>query len=220
MVNKENGHKGTPDEVLFGKEGTYKAFLEKWKTLFDTGFASAVSSGVSDDFVSGRTLSMLASSSNLSRIISSVGSDFEVGVAPVPMVDEEATGGAIVSGGALFTFNNSSAVKTVLEYLSSPSVQAEWSEETGYVPVNMETYKDDDYIVFIKENPLYCVASDYLLSSSDRMVNVWLPSAYTIYYSFQKNVADVINGRDIDEAVKEMETTVMDALETYSAQNN
>ncbi len=219
MVNKENGHMGTPDKVLFKKEGTYKAFLEKWKKLFDTGAASSSSSGVSDDFVSGRTLSMLASSSNLSRILTSVDSTFEVGLAPVPVVNEGATGGAIVSGGVLYTFTNSQAVKTVLEYLTSESVQAEWSEETGYVPVNTKTYSNEDYLEFIRKNPLYKVAADYLMASSDKMVNVWLPSAYTIYYSFQKNVVDVINGKDIDEAVSEMEKTVKDALDTYRSQN-
>ncbi len=219
MVNNRNGHDGYATEVLFGKEGTYKAFLEKWKALYDTGYASSVSSGVQDDFVSGRTLSMLSSSSNLTAVINSVGDSFEVGVSPVPVVNEAATGGAIVSGGALFSFTSSEAVKTVLEYLVSPSVQAKWSENTGYIPVNTETYSEPAYISFIEKNPLYKVASDYVLSSKESMVNVWLPSAYTIYYSFQKNVVDVISGKSIDTAVSEMEKTVEDAINTYRAQN-
>ncbi len=219
MVDKKNGHEGTPDEVLFETDGTYKAFLEKWKALFDTGYCSAVTSSVSDDFVAGRTLSMLASSSNLTYILNAVGTSFEVGVAPVPVVDENATGGAIVSGGALFCFTSSSEVKLVLEYLISPEVQAEWSEKTGYIPVNKETYTNPDYSSFLENNPIYTTAPDYVLSSSENMVNVWLPSAYTIYYSFQKNVSDVINGKDIDSAVSEMAGTVRSALATYRSQN-
>lgn len=219
MVDKKNGHGGIPDEVLFEKEGTYKAFLEKWKALFDSGVCSSVTSSVTDDFIAGRTLSMLSSSSNLTYILNAVGSSFEVAVAPVPVVDENATGGAIVSGGALFSFTSSKAVKLVLEYLISPEVQAEWSEETGYIPVNTETYTDTDYLEFLADNPLYIVAPDYVLSSSENMVNVWLPSAYTIYYSFQKNVSDVINGKDIDKAVEEMADTVKSALDGYKAQN-
>ncbi len=219
MVNNRNGHDKTPDKVLFGSEGTYKAFLEKWKALYDTGYASPISSGVTDDFVSGRTLSMLSSSSNLSSVLNAVGDSFEVGVSPVPVVNEDATGGAIVSGGALFSFASSDAVKTVLEYLTSPSVQARWSEATGYIPVNTLTYSNPDYISFIESNPLYGVAPDYVRSSKESMVNVWLPSAYTIYYSFQKNVVDVIEGKNIDIAVSEMVKTVEDALNTYRAQN-
>ncbi len=219
MVDKRNGHEGTPDELLFETEGTYKAFLEKWKALADTGTMSTVTTSVSDDFIAGRTLSMLASSSNLTYILNAVGSSFEVGIAPVPKVNEEATGGAIVSGGALFSFTSSRAVKLVLEYLISPSVQAKWSEETGYIPVNIETYSNEDYLEFLSDNPLYIVAPDYVLSSSADMVNVWLPSAYTIYYSFQRNVSDVVNGKDIDSAVSEMADTVRSALEAYKAQN-
>ncbi len=220
MVDNENGHMGPPNEVLFGKEGTYKAFLEKWKALYDTGHCSSSSTGVSDDFVSGRTLSMLASSSNLSKILLQSEGSFVVATAPVPVVDSSSTGGAIVSGGALYSFTSSEEVKTVLEYLTSPSVQALWSEKTGYVPVNTKTYTDAAYTSFLQDNPLYKVALDYLMSSDEKMVNVWLPSAYTIYYSFQKNVMDVINGKNIDLAVSEMEKTVMDAISSYKAQNS
>lgn len=219
MVDNENGHMGTPDEVLFGKEGTYKAFLEKWKTLYETGRCSSSSSSVSDDFVSGRTLSMLASSSNLSRIITQVDDSFLVAVSSVPVVNESATGGAIVSGGALYSFTATEEVRIVLEYLTSPSVQALWSEKTGYIPVNTETYTNEAYASFLQSNPLYKVALDYILSSNEHMVNVWLPSAYTIYYSFQKNVMDVINNKDVDTAVSEMVKTVEDALYSYRTQN-
>ncbi len=220
LVNNRNGHSAAATEVLFGKEGTYRAFLEKWQKLFQTGYCDALSSGVSDDFIAGRTASMLASSSNLTRILSSVGDSFEVGVGRVPLVNETSNGKAVVSGGALFSFTSSDAVKTVLEYLVSEDVQAEWSEDTGYVPVNTGTYTTETYSAFLKKNPLYRTALEYLLSSDENMVNVWLPSAYTIYYSFQKNVADVVNGTlTVDKAVEEMVRTVQDALDTYNRQN-
>ncbi len=220
LVNNKNGHEGTATEVLFGAEGTYRAFLEKWNNLFATGYCDALSSGVSDDFIAGRTASMLASSSNLTRILSTVGDSFEVGVSRVPLVNETSNGKAVVSGGALFSFTKSEAVKTVLEYLITSDVQARWSEETGYVPVNTETCTSEAYSSFLEKNPLYRTALEYLLESDGSMVNVWLPSAYTIYYSFQKNVADVVNGNlGIDDAVSEMVKTVQDALDTYNRQN-
>ncbi len=219
LVNNRNGHDGGATEVLFGKEGTYRAFLEKWTELFSTLCCSSITSGVSDDFIAGRTAGMLASSSNLTRILASVGDSFEVGVARVPLVNGTSNGKAIVSGGALFSFTSSDAVKTVLEYLSSASVQAYWSEKTGYVPVNTEAYTSEEYTEFLEENPLYRVALEYLGDSDGNAVNVWLPSAYTIYYSFQKNVSDAVNGKDIDEVVSEMVKTVQNALDVYNAQN-
>ncbi|MBR5099454.1 MAG: extracellular solute-binding protein [Spirochaetales bacterium] len=219
MLNNRNGHDGAATEVLFGKEGTYKAFLEKWKTVYDTGFYSPITSGVTAEFTSGRCAAMLASSSNLASVINSVSREFEVGVAKVPMVNEQATGGTVISGGALFSFTDSQAVKTVLEYLISPDVQAKWSEATGYVPVNTKAYETEAYKSFLEKNPLYKVAIDSLLESNPGLANVWVPSAYSIYYSFQSNIADVLNGKYIDTAVADMVGIVESAIASYSAQN-
>ena len=219
MLNNRNGHDGAATEVLFGKEGTYKAFLEKWKALYDTGFYSPVTSGVTAEFTSGRCAAMLASSSNLASVINAVGGKFEVGVAGVPIVNEEATGGTVISGGALFSFTDSDAVRTVLEYLVSPDVQATWSEATGYVPVSLRAYSTDAYVAFLRDNPLYQVAADSLMESDPGLANVWVPSAYSVYYSFQSNIADVLNGKDIDAAVDDMVAIVENAIASYSAQN-
>ena len=220
MVNNRNGHDGAPTEVLFGKEGTYKAFLEKWKALYDTGYYSPIVTGVTAEFTSGRCAAMLASSSNLSTILHSVDGAFEVGVARVPMVDEQATGGTVISGGALFTFTDSPAVKAVLEYLVSPESQVIWAQTTGYVPVNVKAYETSGYKSFLKENPQYKVAYEALLDSDPGLANVWIPSAYSIYYSFQSNVAQVLEGKDINTAVDEMVGIVEKAIATYAAQNN
>ena len=220
MVNNRNGHDGAPTEVLFGKEGTYKAFLEKWKALYDTGYYSPIVTGVTAEFTSGRCAAMLASSSNLSTIIHSVDGAFEVGVARVPMVNEQATGGTVISGGALFTFTDSAAVKAVLEYLVSPESQVIWAQTTGYVPVNVKAYETSGYKSFLKENPQYKVAYEALLDSNPGLANVWIPSAYSIYYSFQSNVAQVLEGKDIDTAVDEMVGIVEKAIGNFAAQNN
>ena len=42
FVDNENGHAGTPTEVLFGKEGTFRNFLEHWKKLADTGYLNSI----------------------------------------------------------------------------------------------------------------------------------------------------------------------------------
>ena len=219
MLNNRNGHDGAATEVLFGMEGTYKAFLEKWKTVYDTGFYSPITSGVTAEFTSGRCAAMLASSSNLASVINSVSGEFEVGVAKVPMVNEQATGGTVISGGALFSFTDSQAVKTVLEYLISPDVQAKWSEATGYVPVNTKANETEAYKSFLEKNPLYKVAIDSLLESNPGLANVWVPSAYSIYYSFQSNIADILNGKNIDTAVGDMVGIVESAIASYSSQN-
>ena len=219
MVDNRNGHDGGATKAIFDEEGTYKAFLEKWKKLYETGAYNPISSGVTAEFTSGRTAAMLASSSNLASVISAVDGAFEVGVAKVPMVNEQATGGTVISGGALFCFTDNHAVKEVLSYLISPEVQALWSEGTGYVPVSYKAIETSSYQSFLAENPLYQVALDSLLESNPGLANVWVPSAYSIYYAFQANIMDVLNGKDIDLAVKEMAATVNDAIAAYNSQN-
>lgn len=219
MVDNRNGHDGGATKAIFDEEGTYRAFLEKWKNLYETGAYNPISSGVTAEFTSGRTAAMLASSSNLASVISAVDGAFEVGVAKVPMVNEQATGGTVISGGALFCFTDNRAVKEVLSYLISPEVQALWSEGTGYVPVSYKAIETSSYQSFLAENPLYQVALDSLLESNPGLANVWVPSAYSIYYAFQANIMDVLNGKDIDLAVKEMAATVNDAIAAYNSQN-
>ena len=219
MVDNRNGHDGGATKAIFDEEGTYKVFLEKWKKLYETGAYNSISSGVTAEFTSGRTSAMLASSSNLASVISAVDGAFEVGVAKVPMVNEQATGGTVISGGALFCFTDNRAVKEVLSYLISPEVQALWSEGTGYVPVSYKAIETSSYQSFLAENPLYQVALESLLESNPGLANVWVPSAYSIYYAFQANIMDVLNGKDIDLAVKEMAATVNDAIAAYNSQN-
>lgn len=220
IVDNKNGHTGTPTEVLFGKEGTYKEFLTKWKALYDTGYVGNITSGVSTEFASGRTASMLASSSNLTTVISSVDGAFEVGVAPVPMVNENATGGTAIGGGGLFAFNDHENTVAVLEYLTSAEVQRFWAEATGYFPINKGTYESEEYLSFIEENPLFNIAPEYAMSSNPLLTNVWLPSAYQIYYSFQANIQKVTaENMNIDDAVNEMIGVIEDALDSYAEQN-
>ena len=125
-----------------------------------------------------------------------------------------------IGGGALFSFTSSDAVKTVLEYLSSEDVQLEWAEKTGYMPVNTALSDNPEYIAFLADNPQFRVAMEQTEASNPEVTGVWLPSAYQIYYSFQSEIRNVTeNGKDIDQAVSDMEATVQKALDDYARQN-
>ncbi len=220
MVDEENGHTGTPRKVLFGEEGTFANFLAHWKSLYDTGYVSNITSGVSTEFAAGRTATMLASSSNLSTVINTVGGRFEVGTAFVPRTDDEATGGVNIGGGAMFSFTESDAVKIVLEYLTSEETQLAWAEKTGYMPVNTGLEDNPEYIEFLEANPQFRVAMEQTAASNPKVTGVWLPSAYQIYYSFQTEIRNVTeNDKPIEDAVSDMAATVQKALDDYAAQN-
>ena len=202
------------------ENGTFRNFLEKWKALYDTGALNNLTSGVSNAFYAEQCASMLASSSNLTTVLENTDGLFNVGVAYVPMVDSDATGGVNIGGGCLAAFSNTEEVREVLEFMISASSQAYWAESTGYMPVNRNTVESPEWQAFIKENPLYSVALEQALSSSEKVLGLWIPSAYQVYYSFQSTIASVLEGEmSIDEAVSSMADMINTNLMEYARQN-
>lgn len=220
LTDNRNGHDGVSTKVLFDENGTFRNFLEKWKALYDTGALNNLTSGVSSAFYAGQCASMLASSSNLTTVLENTDGLFNVGVAYVPMVDSNATGGVNIGGGCLAAFSNTEEVKEVLEFMISASSQAYWAESTGYMPVNRNTVESPEWQAFIKENPLYAVALEQALSSNEKVLGLWIPSAYQVYYSFQSTISSVLEGEmSIDEAVSFMADMINTNLMEYARQN-
>ena len=220
LTDNRNGHDGVSTKVLFDENGTFRNFLEKWKALYDTGALNNLTNGVSSAFYAEQCASMLASSSNLTTVLENTDGLFTVGVAYVPMVDSDATGGVNIGGGCLAAFSNTEEVKEVLEFMISASSQAYWAESTGYMPVNRNTVESPEWQAFIKENPLYSVALEQALSSSEKVIGLWIPSAYQVYYSFQSTIASVLEGEmSIDEAVSSMADMINTNLMEYARQN-
>ncbi len=224
ISDRRNGHDGVSSKVLFDENGTFRNFLEKWKSLYDTGALDNLTSGVSDAFYSQQTASMLASSSNLTTALNNIGNNFELGVAFVPMVDENATGGVNIGGGFLAAFDtgkgNEDDIRRVIEYFISPEAQMYWARETGYIPVNSEVEESPEWQAFVNENPLFGVAFEQAVESSPMMLGLWIPSAYQVYYSFQSTIAEMLEGkRTIDDAVDYMAELINGYLAEYARQN-
>ena len=225
ITDMKNGHEGTPTHTVFREEGTLKAFLEKWRELYQTEGLYNLTSGVSAEFAAGRTACMLASTSSLTSVLEAVGNRFELGVAPLPMVNEDATGGVNLGGGALFTFQKDSeresAVWTFMKFLTNAQAQLYWHIETGYLPVNRYTYEMDEYNAHCEENPLFRVASDQLLASNPEVVGLWIPNAYQVYYSFQSNIRSMLEENlSIDETVSRMADEIDGYLDDFNEQNS
>jgi sn-glycerol 3-phosphate transport system substrate-binding protein len=125
-----------------------------------------------------------------------VGDRFELGVASLPMVNEKATGGVNVGGGALYAFGNGSgnseAAWEFVKFATSSKQQLAWHIATGYFPVNAKTYSDEEFLTYNKENPLFGVAIKQLQDSNPLVQGVWVPSAYQIYYAFQSGILKML----------------------------
>lgn len=204
LTDFENGHTGDPTRVLFDENGSMVNFLNKWQAIYDTGSLNNLTSDLNGAFASGQVAMILASTSNLATIVSMVGDRFEVGVANMPMVDEAATGGVNVGGGAIWAFDNGKgnewAIWEFLKFATSAEEQLKWHIATGYFPVNVHTYDLAAYNTHLTNNPLFGVASRQLLDSNPKLQGIWVPSAYQIYYAFQSGILKMLEERQSPEA--------------------
>lgn len=204
LTDFENGHTGDPTRVLFDENGSMVNFLNKWQAIYDTGSLNNLTSDLNGAFASGQVAMILASTSNLATIVSMVGDRFEVGVANMPMVDEAATGGVNVGGGAIWAFDNGKgnewAIWEFLKFATSAEEQLKWHIATGYFPVNVHTYDLAAFKTHLTNNPLFGVASRQLLDSNPKLQGIWVPNAYQIYYAFQSGILKMLEERQSPEA--------------------
>jgi sn-glycerol 3-phosphate transport system substrate-binding protein len=220
LTDFENGHTGAPTRVLFDENGTMVNFLTKWQAIYDTGSLANLTSDLNGAFASGQVAMILASTSNLSTIASMVGDRFEVGVANMPMVDENATGGVNVGGGAIWAFdngkNNQWAIWEFLKFATSAEEQLKWHIATGYFPVNVDTYELPAFKAHLQENPLFGVASRQLMNSNPKLQGIWVPSSYQIYYAFQSGILKMLEEKQTpQEASKAIAQEINGYLQEY-----
>lgn len=222
ITDMENGHQGLPTKTVFKENGTLKNLLTKWKKLYQTGGLENASSGITASFVAGKTASFVASTSNLTTIMQSVGNRFELGVAPCFSINAEDNSGVNVGGGALFVLNKANlkqeeAVWQFLKFATSKEAQLKWHIKTGYLPVNKDTYNMNEYKSFISRNPLFAVPAEQLFASNPKVVGVWIPSGYQIYYSFMSNIKKMLSEDiSVDETVNTMQKEIDGYLKDYN----
>ena len=92
----------------------------------------------------------------------------ELGVAPFPAPGKKATGGVLVSGGALYMVNKSAPAKQAaawkfLKFLDDPKNMTTWAIGTGYLPILKASAASPEMQQYWEQNPEYKVAYDQLL---------------------------------------------------------
>jgi sn-glycerol 3-phosphate transport system substrate-binding protein len=222
IVDQNNGHDGIPTKVLFDENGTMQTFLKMWKALYQSGGLENATSGVTASFASGRTAMMAASTSQLTTVLEMVGDRFEVGVAYLPRVNDQATGGVNIGGGALYALENGSghrdAAWKFIQYAVSKEQQLAWHVATGYFPVNNGTYDMDEFKTHVTENPLFGIAIDQMRDSNPQLQGIWVPSSYQIYYAFQSSIMKMLTeGKDINTATADMAREINGYFSAYRA---
>ncbi|MDO4589508.1 MAG: ABC transporter substrate-binding protein [Fusobacterium sp.] len=119
-------------------------------------------------FSSGKVAMFLDSSAGLTALIQN--SNFEVGTAFIPN-ESGVFNGSVIGGGSLWITNSNNEAKEkaawdFVKYAVSKDVQAVWSSNTGYFPVNTESYETPTMKETMTKMPQFKIVVDELKATN------------------------------------------------------
>jgi sn-glycerol 3-phosphate transport system substrate-binding protein len=170
FATRSNGFAGTDAKLVFNNMLMVRhiAKLSSWVKSMLFTYAGRGSQGEAK-FADGEC-AMLTSSSNAYADIKRA-ARFEFGVSQLPYYDDfkDAPHNSVVSGASLWVLagRNPAEYKGVAKFfgfLSSPEIQAEWSQKTGYLPITRAAYDLGRKQGFYEANPGADVAMQQLLT--------------------------------------------------------
>jgi sn-glycerol 3-phosphate transport system substrate-binding protein len=193
MGTQENGFAGFDTEFTFNTE----AVANRLQRIADMQEGNLfVYGGRRGDslplFTNGECGMWMNSSAYYGSIVAQA--DFEFGQTMLPLDTDlaDAPQNSIIGGATLWALRGHDAdeyagLAQFLTYLSSPEVQAWWSQETGYVPITLAAYELGQEQGFYAENPGTDTAIQQLT------LNTPTPNSRGIRFGNFVQVRDVIN---------------------------
>ncbi len=221
LADQANGHDGDVTRVVFDQDGTLATFLDAWREVYASGGLANITSDVTQQFIAGKSAMMVASTSSLATVIEAIAGRFELAVAFLPRVNDQATGGVNVGGGAIFLLDSGRDPQKTkawefLKFLMNSESQFYWHQKTGYFPANKKTYEMDEFKAHIAQNPLFQVPIDQLFASDPRVQSVWWPNSYQVYYEFQNAIMEMLEkGESTQATVEKLATTLNKYIDDY-----
>ena len=222
MFNNEDGRSGKATETVFMDNGGLTNILQMHLDAYNSGYIPNVGrDGGKPEFLSGESAMTILSTASVRQILEEVGDRFEVGTAYFPKLTAEDSHGVAVGGASLWLTNvgdaevNNAAWKFI-EYLTSPEVQAEWSVNTGYFPINVKAYDEKVLQDNLEEFPIFKTAIDQLHDSSIESVGpvtpIWQEAADILNTSVERVLAGEMTP---EEAAQEAADKMDQASQEY-----
>jgi sn-glycerol 3-phosphate transport system substrate-binding protein len=159
---KQNGFGGLDTEFVFNGDLQARHWdnLAKWngEKIFSYGGPGG-GNDAPPKFYSGECAIYMNSSASRAGVVANA-QGFEVGFAPLPYYDDVIAEpkNSIIGGATLWTLSGRSAEEyagtaAFYTYLSSPEVQADWHQYTGYLPITNATYDLGVELGYYEANP-------------------------------------------------------------------
>jgi sn-glycerol 3-phosphate transport system substrate-binding protein len=232
-----NGYTGDITKCLYTDGGKVQQavtkYLEFYKKLYAEKLAVAYGSNYSSEIIpllaSGDCAMMMGVISMTTKVLSGVGSNFEVGVIPCPSVTSQGKRGGEPSGGTgLFIANNGNKweMQGGYEFMKFCS-KGEWAgyfaSATGYLAPNTDAYNSEVYQNYLHNIfPAISVVYDSLSKSDDSAKMPLCAISSTIKSANKLAIETVANDPTdtaIQQAIVTAQETIQDAIDLYNLSN-
>lgn len=175
-----------------------------------TGTASDASSNMRQNFISGKALSVVHTTSLYNTYVDQV--DFEVGMHWLPGAEtkNQEIGGSVI----LIPSKNDQATKNAawqfMQYLCGKEVNMTWAEGTGYMPTRKSVLDTEEGKAFLEKKPAFQPIFDNLDLINPRIQHKGWSQLATIW---KNSMAELImEGGDVKEAMDGMADEINDVL--------
>lgn len=218
FASRANGFEGTDARLRFNRTAVVDHIerLTRWQE--DGRFAYG---GRFDDaapkFYAGECALMMGSSASYANIKENA--DFDFGVAPLPYDAEvvEQANNSIIGGASLWVLNgldetHRQGVAEFFEYLSTPEVQADWHQYSGYLPITQAAADLTREQGFYAEHPGTDVAIEQITAGQPTDNSKGLRLGNMV------QIRDIINGAL--ESVFAGDVSPQDGLDQAAARGN
>jgi sn-glycerol 3-phosphate transport system substrate-binding protein len=219
LLDNGNGRLGRASQVI-GTEALLNIFT-KLRTIYNDPSNVLFGKGTAESknqFANGSTVGYIVDSCSIyADSTAAAAGKFSVGFAPVPKVNPGDTGGVSVGGGSLWLMDNGDSKRAdaaweFVKFVTGAEKQAQWSMDTGYLPIRRSAVDLPVYQDFIANvNPELIVAIEALRNSK--------PScAGSVMGIFSK--ARVIIENEVETMANDPSVTPKDAVDRIVSQIN
>ena len=209
IINEDQVTTDLDGETAVAIAGKLKEWCDNGYTYW-TGTADDASSNMRSNFISGKALSVVHTTSLYNTYVDQC--DFEIGMAWLPggETKNQEIGGCVL----LIPSKNDQATKNAawqfMQYLCSKDVNMKWAEGTGYMPTRKSVLETEEGQAFLEQKPAFQAIFDNLDLINPRIQH----SAWSQLSNIWKNaMAEMIleNG-DVQESMEQMSLEINDIL--------
>lgn len=226
--NNENGRSARMTEVTFDKDGTMEKFLTEWKKVLDTETVQTQDDGsqARDEFQAGTSAVLFSSNNVLNAMYSSFEErGWELGIAPLPKVTEEDSGGTAPGGSGIYIMNKGDSQSMAkswefIKWWQSEEVQTTWALGVGCIPTNSKTVETDQFKEYVETHPGFTIAYDQMMNSHPNIQEHLAPTQQAFMTVFAEEGQKFESGsQDVATTVANMAERCNQALDDFNRAN-